>query len=66
MYNINKFQSKLFTTSLFVIFAATIPKVKIYNAGWFSNMLSVDFSDIIKAGITTENNGIIGDITLVP
>jgi hypothetical protein len=49
-----------------VTFAVTIPNVKIYSEGCISKISCVDFCDIMKAGITTKENGIIGDKTLVP
>lgn len=61
---INK--EKTLTTSLLVIFAQTIPNAKVYKAGWFSNICTDDFCEIINAGMTIRENGMMGEITLVP
>lgn len=62
----NQRVNKTLTTSLFVTLAATIPNVIIYSDGCVSNTASVDFCEMMKALKTTANNGITGEITLVP
>lgn len=54
------------TTSRLVTFAATKPKAMMYRTGCSSYTCCTDFWYIVKAGIRTMENGIIGESTLVP